>query len=58
MVFKNLILFCVGHWSKEEHEQYLEFVNNHYDILKSKYDKKSKKIFKLMSKHIPSRTPT
>ncbi|CAD8103923.1 unnamed protein product [Paramecium primaurelia] len=47
-----------GHWSKQEHELYLEFVNNHFDILKSKYDKKSKKIFKLMSKFITTRTPT
>ncbi|CAD8125644.1 unnamed protein product [Paramecium sonneborni] len=47
-----------GHWTKEEHELYLEFVDSHYDILKSKYDKKSKKIFKMMSQYIPSRTPT
>ncbi|CAD8190881.1 unnamed protein product [Paramecium octaurelia] len=47
-----------GHWTKEEHGFYLEFVNNHFDILKSKYAKKSKKIFKLMSQFIPSRTPT
>ncbi|CAD8179018.1 unnamed protein product [Paramecium octaurelia] len=35
-----------GHWTKEEHKQYLEFVNNHYDIFTSKYDKKSKRILK------------
>ncbi|CAK87224.1 unnamed protein product (macronuclear) [Paramecium tetraurelia] len=47
-----------GHWTQQEHLQYLEFVRNHESILKSKYDKKSKKIFKLMSQFIPTRTAT
>ncbi|CAD8118661.1 unnamed protein product [Paramecium sonneborni] len=47
-----------GHWTKQEHLTYLEFVRNHESILKSKYDKKSKKIFKLMSQFIPTRTAT
>ncbi|CAD8114940.1 unnamed protein product [Paramecium sonneborni] len=47
-----------GHWTKQEHLLYLEFVKNHESILRSKYDKKSKKIFKLMSHFIPSRTAT
>ncbi|CAD8102363.1 unnamed protein product [Paramecium primaurelia] len=47
-----------GHWTKQEHLLYLEFVKSHESILKSKYDKKSKKIFKLMSQFIPTRTAT
>ncbi|CAD8206938.1 unnamed protein product [Paramecium pentaurelia] len=47
-----------GHWSQQEHQMYLQFVNDHQDILKSKYDKKSKKIFKLMSQSIFTRTAT
>ncbi|CAD8196753.1 unnamed protein product [Paramecium pentaurelia] len=47
-----------GHWTKQEHLLYLEFVKNHESILRSKYDKKSKKIFKLMSQYIPTRTAT
>ncbi|CAD8194374.1 unnamed protein product [Paramecium pentaurelia] len=47
-----------GHWSKQEHQLYLQFVNDHEDILRSKYDKKSKKIFKLMSQCILTRTAT
>ncbi|CAD8185431.1 unnamed protein product [Paramecium pentaurelia] len=47
-----------GHWTQQEHLQYLEFVKSHESILKSKYDKKSKKIFKLMSQFIPTRTAT
>ncbi|CAK91715.1 unnamed protein product (macronuclear) [Paramecium tetraurelia] len=58
MVLKIHPIYCLGHWTKEEHGLYLEFVNNHFDILKSKYAKKSKRIFKLMSQFIPSRTPT
>lgn len=44
-----IIKYLIGHWTKNEHLMYLEFVRNHEPILKSKYDKKSKKIFKLMS---------
>ncbi|CAD8115582.1 unnamed protein product [Paramecium primaurelia] len=47
-----------GHWTNQEHLLYLEFVKNHESILKSKYDKKSKKIFKLMSQYIPTRNAT
>ncbi|CAD8107024.1 unnamed protein product [Paramecium sonneborni] len=47
-----------GHWTQQEHQLYLEFVKSHESILKSKYDKKSKKIFKLMSSYIPTRTAT
>ncbi|CAK60173.1 unnamed protein product (macronuclear) [Paramecium tetraurelia] len=47
-----------GHWTKQEHLSYLEFVKSHESILRSKYDKKSKKIFKLMSQFIPTRTAT
>ncbi|CAD8117975.1 unnamed protein product [Paramecium sonneborni] len=47
-----------GHWSKSEHQLYLKFVNEHEDILRSKYDKKSKKIFKMMSQYIITRTAT
>ncbi|CAK91827.1 unnamed protein product (macronuclear) [Paramecium tetraurelia] len=47
-----------GHWSKLEHQLYLQFVNDHEEILRSKYDKKSKKIFKLMSQCILTRTAT
>ncbi|CAD8100526.1 unnamed protein product [Paramecium sonneborni] len=47
-----------GHWTKLEQQQYMEFVQSHQSILKSKYDKKSKKIFKLMSSFIPTRTAT
>ncbi|CAD8113959.1 unnamed protein product [Paramecium sonneborni] len=47
-----------GHWSKSEHQLYLHFVNEHQDILRSKYDKKSKKIFKMMSQYIITRTAT
>ncbi|CAD8192608.1 unnamed protein product [Paramecium octaurelia] len=47
-----------GHWSKHEHQLYLQFVNDHEAILRSKYDKKSKKIFKLMSQCILTRTAT
>ncbi|CAD8125358.1 unnamed protein product [Paramecium sonneborni] len=55
---ENPQIYSLGHWSKEEHELYLEFIDTHYDILKSKYDKKSKKIFKMMSQYISSRNPT
>ncbi|CAD8074302.1 unnamed protein product [Paramecium primaurelia] len=47
-----------GHWTQQEHELYLEFIKNHFDILKSQYDKKSKKIFKMMSQFILTRTAT
>jgi hypothetical protein len=33
----------------EEHRKYLEFVENNKLVFRSKYEKKSKKIFKLMS---------
>ncbi|KAM3141308.1 hypothetical protein pb186bvf_006693 [Paramecium bursaria] len=47
-----------GHWTRHEHQLYLKFVQDYEEILRSKYDKKSKKIFKLMSQHIPNRTAT
>ena len=51
-------IIYLGHWTKQEHLSYLDFVRNHESILRSKYDKKSKKIFKLMSQFIPTRTAT
>ncbi|CAD8197574.1 unnamed protein product [Paramecium octaurelia] len=47
-----------GHWTSQEHLQYLNFVKSYESLLKSKYEKKSKKIFKLMSEFIPTRTST
>ncbi|CAK88665.1 unnamed protein product (macronuclear) [Paramecium tetraurelia] len=47
-----------GHWTTQEHLQYLDFIKSHENTLISKYEKKSKKIFKLMSEFIPTRTPT
>ncbi|CAD8063500.1 unnamed protein product [Paramecium sonneborni] len=42
----------VGHWTKEEHEKYLYFLEEHSDI------KKNNKIFKSMSEVIGTRSPS
>ncbi|CAD8128306.1 unnamed protein product [Paramecium sonneborni] len=42
----------IGHWSKEEHEKYLFFLEEHLDI------KKNNKIFKSMSEVIGTRSPS
>lgn len=42
----------------EEHRKYLEFVDQNKQVFRSKYEKKSKKIFKMMSIAIPTRSAT
>lgn len=42
----------VGHWTKEEHEKYLSFLEEHSDL------KKNNKIFKSMSEVIGTRSPS
>ncbi|CAD8111763.1 unnamed protein product [Paramecium primaurelia] len=47
-----------GHWSQQEHQTYLDFLQLHKEIMESQDQKKSNKIFKQMSEIIGSRSPS
>ncbi|CAK84794.1 unnamed protein product, partial (macronuclear) [Paramecium tetraurelia] len=47
-----------GHWSQQEHQTYLDFLQQHKQIMESQDQKKSNKIFKQMSELIGSRSPS
>ncbi|CAD8207275.1 unnamed protein product [Paramecium octaurelia] len=47
-----------GHWSQQEHQTYLDFLQQHKEIMESQDQKKSNKIFKQMSEIIGSRSPS
>ncbi|CAD8112135.1 unnamed protein product [Paramecium sonneborni] len=47
-----------GHWSQQEHQTYLDFLQQHKEIMESQDQKKSNKIFKQMSDIIGSRSPS
>ncbi|CAD8077180.1 unnamed protein product [Paramecium primaurelia] len=51
-------LFNNGHWSAQEHQVYLTFLQQHRDVMESSELKKTNKIFKLMSDIIKSRSPS
>ncbi|CAD8053294.1 unnamed protein product [Paramecium primaurelia] len=50
--------FNNGHWSAQEHQVYLTFLQQHRDVMESSELKKTNKIFKLMSDIIKSRSPS
>ncbi|CAK70674.1 unnamed protein product (macronuclear) [Paramecium tetraurelia] len=48
-----------GHWTPEEHQTYVEFLQNHQtQSISSQENKKNNKIFKLMSQTIGTRSPS
>ncbi|CAD8207916.1 unnamed protein product [Paramecium pentaurelia] len=47
-----------GHWSQQEHQTYLDFLQQNQQIMESQDQKKSNKIFKQMSEIIGSRSPS
>ncbi|CAD8058873.1 unnamed protein product [Paramecium sonneborni] len=47
-----------GHWSEQEHKTYLNFLNVHRSVMESSDQKKTSKIFKLMSETIGTRSPS
>ncbi|CAK83765.1 unnamed protein product (macronuclear) [Paramecium tetraurelia] len=47
-----------GHWSEQEHNTYLDFLNMHRTVMESQDQKKTSKIFKLMSETIGTRSPS
>ncbi|CAD8117130.1 unnamed protein product [Paramecium sonneborni] len=47
-----------GHWSEQEHKTYIEFLNMHKTVMESQDQKKTSKIFKLMSETIGTRSPS
>ncbi|CAD8083200.1 unnamed protein product [Paramecium sonneborni] len=50
--------FNNGHWSAQEHQVYLTFLQQHREVMESSELKKTNKIFKLMSDIIQSRSPS
>ncbi|CAD8184342.1 unnamed protein product [Paramecium pentaurelia] len=50
--------FNTGHWSAQEHQVYLNFLQQHREVMESSELKKTNKIFKLMSDIIKSRSPS
>ncbi|CAK69159.1 unnamed protein product (macronuclear) [Paramecium tetraurelia] len=53
------VLYSIqGHWSAQEHQVYLTFLQQHKDVMESSELKKTNKIFKLMSDIIKSRSPS
>ncbi|CAD8092873.1 unnamed protein product [Paramecium sonneborni] len=50
--------FNTGHWSAQEHQVYLNFLEQHREVMESSELKKTNKIFKLMSDIIKSRSPS
>ncbi|CAD8112510.1 unnamed protein product [Paramecium sonneborni] len=47
-----------GHWSESEHQTYIDFLNIHRSVMESQDQKKTSKIFKLMSETIGTRSPS
>ncbi|CAD8202709.1 unnamed protein product [Paramecium octaurelia] len=47
-----------GHWSELEHQTYIDFLNMHRSVMESQDQKKTSKIFKLMSETIGTRSPS
>ncbi|CAD8174725.1 unnamed protein product [Paramecium pentaurelia] len=47
-----------GHWSESEHQTYIDFLNMHRSVMESQDQKKTSKIFKLMSETIGTRSPS
>ncbi|CAD8200840.1 unnamed protein product [Paramecium octaurelia] len=48
-----------GHWTPEEHQTYVEFLEKHHDTtMQNQQNRKNNKIFKLMSEIIGTRSPS
>ncbi|CAD8113253.1 unnamed protein product [Paramecium sonneborni] len=47
-----------GHWSEQEHNTYIDFLNLHRTVMESQDQKKTSKIFKVMSETIGTRSPS
>lgn len=46
----------LGHWTYEEHYSFLKFIEENRELFLTSTQKKLNRVFKLMSKLIPSRT--